>query len=222
MSKPITRIPNFEAVFYHIVGQQSPVKAQPAVSAAIAEVFAAWGGMEMAMHLAYADLLGVRQKLASNIFMSIEAKGPRAAAIRALAKYRLNKEQSELFFTIMDLVDSVRGERDRLAHSVYGTIKLAPDPGSDTARDMPDHIVLAHPKDVSINKSTKRAVAYSAADIQAVAERINRYAFLLTQFSWAMRQKNNAQQNARFLLLSAEPCLAEALVHRKARSQRSG
>ncbi|MCP4315608.1 MAG: hypothetical protein GY789_06200 [Hyphomicrobiales bacterium] len=213
MPKPLTDIKNYSGVVYHIAGGNSPLNAQPEIAIALAEVFAAWGGLELAMLKSYTAMIGGKQKLTADIFFSLKTVGPKRAAIRAIAEYRLNKSQLQIFLAISSLVASCQKERDKLAHWVYGSILLEPTNDEEVLPHSSDHIALIDPREFAIDKGRRRAYAYSEKDFQSIAKRINKTALILSSFTRAVRGHPADERNRRFQLLTEEPFLKEALSY---------
>lgn len=214
MPQPISKIPGYFGVMHHIAGGSSPLEAHPKIATAIADVLAAWGGLELAQLQAYTALVGVRQKLAAQIFMNLNTAGPKKSALRTMAEYRLNKWQFEIFLGMLDLIKEAQDERDKVVHWVYGVIHLEP---KETDTIMPvskDYISLTDPRHVYSSKSSRRSYAYSVNDFERMRDHINDVASIVSYFVVPFHQKSTDERNQRFRKLSERPRLAEVLARR--------
>ena len=214
MPQPTSSLPKDHVIIYHGSGGDSFMKKRPDVAIAIAEIVAAWGGLELALSHTYSSLLGVRQTLAADIFYSLQTAGPKQSALTAIADRKLRKSprQRRAFTAVMEFVGSVQRERDKVAHWVYGTISGPPEPGSDRMIPLLDRLALADPRYFS--SRNKSAFVYRIDDFQKIAERIDRCANILATFDMALHF-GGAERTRQFQKLCSEPELQASLARQE-------
>jgi hypothetical protein len=73
------------------------------------------------MGLILGALMGANSEAAVAVFSTLQNARARRDALNAVAEFKLNERQQELFSAILTIVGSAEKERNHLAHGCYGT-----------------------------------------------------------------------------------------------------
>ncbi len=84
------------------------------------EAIASWSHVEAAMLQLFISLLGNSQADAARMYLALDGRNPKTAAITAVASSRLSGERLEIFKAIMEAAASRQRRRDKLAHGIWG------------------------------------------------------------------------------------------------------
>ena len=84
------------------------------------EAIASWSHVEAAMLQLFITLLGNSRGAAARMYLALDGRNPRRAAITAVAGSRLPPDQLEIFTAIMMVAKSRQRRRDKLAHGIWG------------------------------------------------------------------------------------------------------
>lgn len=218
MPQPLIKIDPDCGVLYSMAGQ-SPLSRIPELGALVSEVIASWTHVEVNLMRLFMALIGGRNTLASELFLSMESRGARAAAIAALARTKLkDKQRRDAVEALLHIAKSKQGERDRVAHWVWGTAV-----STKTPNPFADAVVLIDPRIFvrSKRRPHEGAYVYRKADLERIVEDNNRVAILISSL-WRLLQHPNAKERrAQLLQLCAEPEVREALSRREKKAKRN-
>lgn len=217
MPQPLIKIDPACAVLYSMSGR-SPLAEKPELAALVAEVIASWSHVEVNLMQLFMRLIGGRNALASELFLSMETRGAKASAIAAVARTKLrDKKRRDVVHALLHIVKSKQGERDKIAHWVWGK------PVSANPQDpFVDAVVLVDPRVFvrATRKLHEGAFVYREADFKRIVSDNNRVGSLIFRFWMLLKNPDEKDGRAQLRQLCAESEVQEALSRLERRAKR--
>ena len=134
MPQPLSSVALNASILLGNVGDY-PLQRHPELAMLVAEVIVSWGNVESFLLNLFIELMGGPKEKAATVFLSLESRSARAAAIRSVAEL-LPDDQKNLLFAILAIAKSNGKSRDKIAHHTWGN-----------SPDIPDALLLFNPKD---------------------------------------------------------------------------
>lgn len=118
---------------------------------------ASWSNVELAQLHVWTAVLGGRETLSAAIFSALKGTKLLAVNVAVDARFGSKSDESRVYSALMGYSQSLEGERNKLAHWVWGY-----------RNEDPDHLLLVNPKDITLRgvHHADAAFAYSSADFQ--------------------------------------------------------
>ena len=98
-------------------------------------VLTAWGKLDTEMGVVFGSFLNTQAHIGVAVYNQLTNLNTQEAALRAVAKLVLDKDQMDLFLALLKLARGPRDQRNEMAHGVWGF-----------SEDVPDALVLFSPK----------------------------------------------------------------------------
>lgn len=181
MPQPLSKVrPNYQFLQYGNVGDR-PFEERPRLGILAMAAIASWSNVETFMLHAFVELLGGQQSLAADVYVALDGKAAKNAAIEAAAKRALadSPELQQVFWTLLSIVKSAQKERDKLAHWQWGTVS-----------DLPDALILVDPRKDYLESSESDPFVYRERDLTDLITRNNEICGLLLQFRAVLKRKD--------------------------------
>lgn len=118
-------MPTRQGTHYYI--NQNCMADRPEMAALIARCLTLWSQVEVEMSLILAALLDTRSDAAVAVFLSMQNARAQRDALASAASVSLSGETLELFNAVMRIHKSSSGERNDLAHGIFGVVSDRPD-----------------------------------------------------------------------------------------------
>lgn len=140
MPEPLSKIAETNRVDFKLgkVGQY-PFDKHPELTRWCMEAIASWSQVEACALQLFVTLLGQPSATAAMIYLELDGKGPKSAALKVVAERTLPSEFQEVFGAIRKLIASQQKHRDKLAHGVWGY-----------SPDVSDGLLLISPKELPL------------------------------------------------------------------------
>lgn len=106
----------------HYYINQNCMADRPDMSALIARCLTLWSQIEVEMSLILAALLDTRSDAAVAVYLSIQNARSQRDALNSAANVRLAGRDLALFKAVMNIHKSSNGERNDLAHGIFGIV----------------------------------------------------------------------------------------------------
>jgi hypothetical protein len=119
MPQPITNVPDLGLIYFSNTGDR-PFLRIPRLGVFVGETIAAASNVDSFMLSLFIELMGGPADKAAAIYMALDTRGPKRAALKAVAEHTLTDERKNLLTVIMDLTKSLLKKRDKIAHGIWG------------------------------------------------------------------------------------------------------
>jgi hypothetical protein len=106
----------------HYYINQNCMADRPAMAAIIAQCLTLWSQIEVEVSLILAVLLDTRSDAAVAVYLSMQNARSKRDALSSAANVSLTGENLELFKAVMNIHKSSGGERNDLAHGIFGIV----------------------------------------------------------------------------------------------------
>ena len=184
---------------------------EPLARAAL-EVIASFATVESWMLELYLDLTGGSKTVAAEMFLTLESRSARSGAIRPLVA-RLGERYQRLYRALEKLLKTRAGERDKLAHWVWG---ISP--------HLPDALLLANPKTLATLDSLdpdirEHIYVYRQPDFDKITAANYKLAGHGMTFRFIVMGHAANREDRLYHRLCAEPDLADILRRQDERAQ---
>jgi hypothetical protein len=192
------------------------LRERETLARAAMEGIATFATVESWMLELYLDLAGGNKSVAAEIFLELESRSSRSAALQPLIA-RLEQRYQELYHAIAKLLKTRALDRDKLAHWVWGI-----------SAQLPDALLLADPKALALldplepnyREKLKASIwIYKAKDFTDIIEGNIQLASFGFKFRWIMKNHPKNREDELYHALCAEPVLADILRRRAERAQ---
>lgn len=97
------------------------LEQRPAIARLVAQVVTQWSVIEMYIGLAFASLVGETSDATMIVYDALTTAGAKDAALMALARQRLSREDADLFSAVIRCLNKVSKDRNLLAHGVVAS-----------------------------------------------------------------------------------------------------
>jgi hypothetical protein len=193
-----------------------PLRARPILARAAMEGIASFATVESWMLNLYLDLAGGNKSMAAEIFLKLESRSARSAALEPLIA-KLEPRYRELYQAITKHMRARAMARDKLAHWVWGV-----------SRELPDALLLADPKALAVidyfasdyQQQMNDAIwVYRDTDFAEIIEGNNDLAGFGLKFRWIVTGHVSNGEDRLYHELCAKPVLADILRRRAERDQ---
>lgn len=196
-----------------------PIMRHQHLAVMAAAVISTWSNVELHMLDTYVNLSGGSDELAAAIFLSLESHSAKSSAINTLALAKLDHKMQELLRAIQAVTKSHQGQRDKIAHWVWGD-----------SPSLPDAILLIDPRQLvkastNINKildaqirgdevvlpeiDRSKVFVYKMPDFIAAAENNCRVATYWIKFESIMYGRITDARGERYAELCSQPEIAD-------------
>lgn len=164
MPQPLSTFKNPGVISIGNVGDH-PLEQRPELALLVAEVIASWSNVE-SFHLSlFMKLLGGPGDKAADIYLALEARSAKSAAIKAAAK-SLPEPHKNLLLAILAISSSRQKDRDKIAHGIWGY-----------CTGIPNALLLASPKDMlASNSDLSKIFVYREKELEQIIEANERLA----------------------------------------------
>jgi len=201
MPQPLSSFGDPGLVIIGNVGHD-PFKERPDLALLVVNAIASWSNVE-SFHLNFfMKLLGGPGEKAADIYLALEARSARSAAIHAAAQ-SLPKSHKNLLRAVLAISSSRRKIRDKMAHGIWGI-----------SSNISDALLLASPSDLIIHgHDLSKIFVYRKRELQQIItdnERLVGYGQLM---GFIISGNHGDQDDPIFRQLSAEAEIAEKLRH---------
>ena len=181
------------------------------------ECIASFSTVESWMLNLYLDLVGGNKSDAAALFMKMESRATRAAALVPFIS-RLDKKYQTLYRAIEQLMKIRAKPRDKLAHWVWGI-----------SHELPEALLLANPKALATldplspsfqEEMAKEIWVYEAKDFERIIKDNNELAGFGLKFRFIVQGHPANREDQLYQRLCSQPALAE-ILDRKGKEDRS-
>lgn len=192
------------------------LREREALARSAMEGIASFATVESWMLGLFIDLIGGNKTDAATVFLTLESRGARSAALAPFVA-RLEPRYQELYQAIMHRMKICAKERDNLAHWVWGA-----------SQQLPDALLLANPKALAVldfasptySEDIAREIwVYRVADFTQIIENNNALANAGFKFRWIVQGHISNREDQLYHELCAEPVLADILRRRAERAR---
>lgn len=178
--RPLSNIPNVSHVDFALWRDvDTPFEKRARLAPYCIDAVASSSQLDASLLRLFMQLMGGSQRVAARMYLSLKTRGPTNAAITAAAKSALSAWQFGVFDVITKSSKSAQGERDNLAHWVWGY-----------SNDLPDALLLIDPQYLpldhhpfgigyQLNDLVDRAnkiFAYEERDFRSIASKLKELA----------------------------------------------
>ena len=193
-----------------------PLRERERLARYAMECIASFSTVESWMLNLYLDLVGGNKSDAAALFMKMESRGTRSAALAPFIS-RLDKKYQSLYRAIEQLMKIRAKPRDKLAHWVWGI-----------SHDLPEALLLANPKALATldhlsptysDDMKKEIWIYEAKDFEKIIQENNELAGFGMEFRFIVRGHPANRGDQLYQSLCAQPALAEILNRQSKRDQ---
>lgn len=170
-----------------------------------------WSRVEMLMGRVFVHLFGGADSLAANIYLSLQTKGPKLAAVRAAANEKLQGDELRAFIAVHELYANGDGDRNAFAHGVFGI----------SAQISGEAVVLVPSADAirgTVDRS--KAKVYTATDFRSIIRAHWRVGNLVSLLHDCICEEDAQKRAALFDRLVGEPEIQADLLRRGAREKK--
>ena len=201
MPQPLSQICSNANVIFGNAGDR-PLLRHPKLGALAMEAIASYSNVENFMLHLFVVLLGGNDALAMDIYLSLETKGPKDAAIRGAAKSRFadDPQKLKLLTAILALAKSNALSRDKLAHGVWG----------DTP-NVSDALLLVNPRATITPLKYEDIFVYKAKDFEDIIKSNDRLCGFGQLFRFILQKHVANTEDALYDQLCMEPEIQEKL-----------
>ena len=194
-------------------GRTSPFRKGERAELAVLcmEAIASWSHVEAAMLQLFITLLGSSQADAARMYLALEGRGPKTAAITAVAASSVPTGLTGVFGTIMAVNKSRQSIRDKLAHGIWGHSDELPDALLCVdAKHLP---LDFHPRGMAdfLNNAARHSEhihVYRAGDLRKIAEENGRLVGAVSAFRYLVVYGESPRHAAQYDRLCSIPEIA--------------
>lgn len=163
---------------------------------------AAWSNVESFMLKTYVELAGGADADAAAIFVALETRSAKSAAIDTLARLKLDDKHLALLRAIISIVNSTQKTRDKLAHWTWG---ISP--------QIPDAVLLSDPR--NLEQTPDKIFVYRAKDFDDLTAKCDRICGWGMLFRFILNEHPVNSDGRIYDKLYAEPEIQNLLNRRK-------
>lgn len=103
------------------------IEKMPKVAELVGRITINWSGVDLQLSLALGSLLGVENRAAVAVFLSLRNHRAQRDALRAAASNSLSGEIRDIFETILNIHEELDKQRNDVVHGVWGQSNATPD-----------------------------------------------------------------------------------------------
>jgi hypothetical protein len=204
MPNPLSSVNPGANVLIGNVGPGASALAQrPLLALKAILVIESWANVEGFMLRLFAALLGGSESMAAEIYLRLDTKGPKSAAINAAADFAF-KSRPELkkLLTAIQQIEKTNGSmRDRVAHWTWGH-----------SPELPQALLLVDPRAIiGINMDRSKVLVYNERDFDDIIAANNRLCGYAQQMQFIVMGHVGNEDNSIYDRLCNEPEIQDRL-----------
>lgn len=189
MPQPLSRVAPNASIVVGNAGDR-PIARHPDLAVLAMEAIASWSNVENFMLGLFLELFGGHSSLAAEVFLSLEGRAAKLAAINAAATSVLKDRDEELrvLRAILAIVKTNEKDRNKLTHWIWGD-----------SPNLPDALLLVDPRTTLGKLDHSDVYVYRAQDFIAITQANDRLCGYGLQFRYVLQ---NHVANIEGLLLA--------------------
>lgn len=208
-------LPAFKDKFYGI-GVDSGAE-RPEMMSLIGQCIAAWSHVELTMALVLAALLKTNTDAAMAVYLVLRRHADQRSAIQNAARIVLSDGDFDVLMAILALHKQADGERNDLAHGIFGVMDEVPDALlwtniSDHSHFLTEVYAGKAPSGDSHKRLRQTMFVYKKADIERILNNIKSVRRMLFEFECYIRTPMHAGTAEQYRQLCASPRIQQELA----------
>lgn len=187
--------------------------------ALVGQCLGAWSQVDLNMALILGALLKTDNDAAIAVYLVVRRHANQRQAIEGAASVALKDEALQVLQAILAIHKTIDGDRQDLAHGLFGTIAHEPD--ALTWISLSDHAhfltnlyrAMSQPK-LSYRDVRTALFVYKKSDLQSILTSIIELNDLALRFGWYLRERPSPKGEERFRQLHALPRIQQEISRR--------
>lgn len=200
MPQPLSKVAPNANIMIGNVGDY-PMQRHPELALLVAEVIASWANVESFLLNLFIELMGGPKGKAATVFVSLDSRSARTAAIQAVAR-SLPEKHKKLLDAILAVTKSNAKSRDKIAHHIWGD-----------SPNIPNALLLHNPKDSIDQLARTNIFVYRENDFKQIIKANERLAGFGQSLEFILIDHPANRDGKLYDQLCAEPEIRDKVSH---------